>query len=65
MYVQVVGAYPELSLTDDQLNELGQLSEPRPPIMDYTNALPNTLLAVDGEQFTVHVALLWLKISSS
>ena len=53
--MQVVGAYPELRLTDDQLDELGRLSEPRLPIMDCTNALPNTLLAVDGEQFTVCV----------
>ena len=43
-----VGAYPELRLTDDQLSEVRHLLEPHPPIMCSTNALTNTLLALDG-----------------
>ena len=41
--------YPTLRLTGEELSELSHLSQPRLPIMDSSNALPNTLLAVNGE----------------
>ena len=40
--------YPEMRLTDEELRILGRLSQPHPPVMDRTNALPHTLLAVNG-----------------
>ena len=33
------------------------ISEPYPPIVDSVKILLNTLLAIDGKQFTVHVRL--------